>query len=308
MTPVSPSRGAARAHMKLPLTRIRFLRYARDQFPNKIAVVCDEHRFTYAQFAERAWRLAGALRDAGARPGDRIAFLSTNCHRLLEAYYGVLEAGCVLLPLNIRLSPEELAFVINDAQARFLFIDPLFLPLVESLRAAVVSVGFFFVLQGQPRLGWLAPVNYDDLLSDVSPFNCDFTRIDEDSVAELFYTSGSSDRPKGVMLTHRSVYLHALSVIAAGQTSPNTLGDMSCRSVLLHTIPLSHAHGWATAHTITVVGGTHVMLHQFSPPEVFRLIERESVSTCAMVPAMAAALLNSSGRQRYDLSILQSLI
>jgi len=291
--------------MKLPLTPIRFLRYAREQFPQKVGVICGEEHFTYAQFADRAARLAEALRELGAQPGDRIAFLSTNCHRLLEAYYGVLEAGCVLLPLNIRLSPEELAFVINDAQARFLFIDPLFLPLVESFRAAVVSVGFFFVLQGQPRVGWLAPVNYDDLLSDVSPFNCDFTRIDEDSVAELFYTSGSSDRPKGVMLTHRSVYLHALSVIAAGQTSPNTLGDMSCRSVLLHTIPLFHANGWGTAHTITLVGGTHVMIHHFSPTEVFRLIESERVTTCAMVPTMVNALVHSPERERYDLSSLQ---
>lgn len=291
--------------MKLPLTPIRFLRYAREQFPQKVGVICGDEYFTYAQFADRAARLAEALRELGAQPGDRIAFLSTNCHRLLEAYYGVLEAGCVLLPLNIRLSREELAFVINDAQARFLFIDPLFLPLVESLRAAVVSVGFFFVLQGQPRAGWLAPVNYDDLLSDVSPFNCDFTRIDENSVAELFYTSGSSDRPKGVMLTHRSVYLHALSVIAAGQTSPNTLGDMSCRSVLLHTIPLFHANGWGTAHTITLVGGTHVMIHHFSPTEVFRLIESERVTTCAMVPTMVNALVHSPEREKYDLSSLQ---
>ena len=105
--------------MKVPLTPIRFLRYAREQFPDKVAVVCGNQRFTYAQFAERASRLAGALIAAGAKPGDRIAFLSTNCHRLLEAYYGVLEAGCVLLPLNIRLAPQELAFVLNDAQASF---------------------------------------------------------------------------------------------------------------------------------------------------------------------------------------------
>ena len=96
--------------MKIPLTPIRFLRYAREQFPEKVGVVCGEQRFTYAQFAERAARLAGALIAAGAKPGDRIAFLSTNCHRLLEAYYGVLEAGCVLLPLNIRLAPAGAGF------------------------------------------------------------------------------------------------------------------------------------------------------------------------------------------------------
>jgi fatty-acyl-CoA synthase len=294
--------------MKIPLTPIRFLRYAREQFPDKVGVVCGERRFTYAQFAERAARLAGALIAAGARPGDRIAFLSTNCHRLLEAYYGVLEAGCVLLPLNIRLGAQELAFVLNDARARFLFIEPAFLPLVESFRTVVPSIETSFLLDGQPQADWLAAGNYDHILSDSAPFQCDFTQIDEDSLAELFYTSGSSDRPKGVMLTHRNVYLHALSVIAAGQTSTTTLGEMSCKSVLLHTIPLFHANGWGTAHSITVVGGTHVMIHHFNPVEVFHLIERERVSTCAMVPTMVTALVNSPARANYDLSSLQILI
>ena len=291
--------------MNIPLTPIRFLRYAREQFPDKLGVVCGDQRFTYAQFAERAARQAGALVAAGAKPGDRIAFLSTNCHRLLEAYYGVLEAGCVLVPLNIRMGAPELAFVLNDAQARFLFVEQAFVPLVESFRTTVRSIETSFLLDGQPQAKWLEPNNYDDLLSAFPPFQCDFMQIDEDSVAELFYTSGSSDRPKGVMLTHRNVYLHALSVIAAGQTSTSTLGEMSCKSVLLHTIPLFHANGWGIAHIITVVGGTHVMIHHFNPVEVFRLIERERVSSCALVPTMATALVNSPARAQYDLSSLQ---
>lgn len=294
--------------MKLPLTPIRFLRYAREQFPDKVGVVCGEQRFTYAQFAERAHRLAGALIAGGAKPGDRVAFLSTNCHRLLEAYYGVLEAGCILLPLNIRLAPQELAFVLNDSQAKFLFVEPMFLKLAEPLRLASPSIEACFVLEGQPKGDWLMTMNYDELLSTCPPFECDFTQIDEDSVAELFYTSGSSDRPKGVMLTHRNVYLHALSVLAAGQTSPTTLAEMSCTSTFLHTIPLFHANGWGTAHTITVVGGTHVMIHHFTPVEVFRLIEKERVTTCAMVPTMVAALIHSPDRAKYDLSSLRTII
>ncbi len=294
--------------MKIPLTPVRFLRYAHEQFPNKVGVICGDQRFTYAQFAERAARLAGALVAAGAKPGDRIAFLSTNCHRLLEAYYGILEAGGVLLPLNIRLAPQELAFVLNDAQARFLFAETAFLPLAQSFRTAVPSIETTFLLDGPPQAGWLAPQDYDVLLAASPPFECDFTQIDEDSVAELFYTSGSSDRPKGVMLTHRNIYLHALSVLAAGQTSSATLGEMSCQSVLLHTIPLFHANGWGTAHTITVVGGTHVMIHHFNPVDVFRLIERERVTTCAMVPTMATALVHSPERPKYDLTSLQTII
>jgi fatty-acyl-CoA synthase len=294
--------------MKIPLTPLRFLRYAREQFPNKVGVVCGDQRFTYAQFAERSARLAAAVIAAGARPGDRIAFLSSNCHRLLEAYYGVLEAGCVLLPLNIRLAPQELAFVLNDAQARFLFAEISLLPLAESFRTAVPSIETTFLLDGQPQASWLAAQNYDDLLAASPPFECDFTQIDEDSVAELFYTSGSSDRPKGVMLTHRNIYLHALSVLAAGQTCPTTIGEMSCQTVLLQTIPLFHANGWGTAHTITVAGGTHVMIHHFNPIDVFRLIERERVSTCAMVPTMVTALVHSPERPKYDLSSLSTII
>lgn len=293
--------------MKLPLTPLRFLRYAGEQFPKKIGVVCDDQRFTYEQFAERATQLAGALLAMGAKAGNRVAFLSTNCHRLLEAYYGVLEAGCVLLPLNIRLAPQELAFVINDAEPRFLFLEPQFLPLMEAIRRSTASIERCFLLSGRSEANWLAARNYDQLLSESTPFECDWTQIDEDSVAELFYTSGSSDRPKGVILTHRNIYLHALSIIAAGQTAAATLGEIACTSVLLHTIPLFHANGWGTAHAITLVGGTHVMVHQFTPVEVFRLIERERVSTCAMVPAMAAALANSPERQKYDLSSLQSI-
>src|ERR1039458_603418 len=129
---------------------------------------------------------------------------------LLEGYYGVLEAGCVLLPLNIRLGAQELAFVLNDARARFLFVESSFLPLVESFRMMVPSIETILLLDGQQQADWLAPGNYEHLLSVSPPFQCDFTQIDEDSLAELFYTSGSSDRPKGVMLTHRNVYLHAL--------------------------------------------------------------------------------------------------
>src|SRR2546425_5863739 len=109
--------------MNIPLTPIRFLRYAEQQYPCKTAVVCGNERFAYSQFAKRVSRLAGALRQAGVQPGDRVAFLSMNCHRLLEAYYGVPEAGAVLLPLNVRLAPHELAYILNDAGATVLFLE-----------------------------------------------------------------------------------------------------------------------------------------------------------------------------------------
>src|SRR5271170_4942535 len=149
--------------MNIPLTPLRFLRYAEQQYPGRTAVVCNQERFTYAQFSERVGRLAGALRQAGVQAGDRVAFLSANCHRLLEAYYGVLEAGAVLLPLNIRLTASELGYILNDSGATILFVEKQFLPLVEEFRKDIPSVRMFCQLDGDPDAPWLSPRNYEGL-------------------------------------------------------------------------------------------------------------------------------------------------
>jgi fatty-acyl-CoA synthase len=286
--------------MNVPLTPLRCLRYAEEQFPHNTAVVCDDHRFTYRQFAERTARLGGGLRALGVEPGDRVGFLSTNCHRLLEAYYGVLEASAVLLPLNVRLSAQEISYILNDAEAKVLFFESPFLPLVEAFRRSIPSVKSFVLLNGQPQADWMEPLNYDEMLAKVEPFQRDVMDVDENSLAELFYTSGTSANPKGVMLSHRNIYLHALNTAIALQIS----GD----SVELHTIPLFHANGWGKAHIVTLVGATHVMIHQFSPAEVFRLVERERVQGCCLVPTMAAALVNSPDRESYNLSSLKRIM
>ncbi len=283
--------------MNIPLTPIRFLRYAEQQYPRRTAVVCGKERFTYAQFAERVSRLGGALRKAGIQTGDRVAFLSTNCHRLLEAYYGVIEVGAVLLPLNIRLAPQELAYILNDAGARVLFFQSHFIELVESFRPKLTTIKALYCLDSSAEADWLCGQNYEALLSAAPPHRTDIMQVDENSLAELFYTSGTSAEPKGVMLTHRNIYLHALNAGLAMRTDDE--------AVELHTIPLFHANGWGVAHFLTLLGGKHVMVQKFDPPEVFRLIQTEHVHYCSLVPAMATALVNCPERAKYDLSSLK---
>ncbi len=286
--------------MNIPLTPLRFLRYAEQQYPSRTAVVCNQENFTYAQFADRARRLAGALRQAGVQPGDRVAFLSSNCHRLLEAYYGVLEAGAVLLPLNIRLASSELSYILNDSGATILFVEKQFLGLVESFRKDIPQVKTFCQLEGSPEAPWLFPRNYEDLLQAATPYRADITSIDENSLAELFYTSGTSANPKGVMLTHRNIYLHAQNVC---------LGfNIENGAVELHTIPLFHANGWGVAHFLTLLGGKHVMMQRFETKEVFRLIEKERVHSFSLVPIMATALVNCPERPNYNLSSLRRIV
>lgn len=286
--------------MNIPLTPIRFLRYAEQQYPRRTAAVCGEERFTYAQFAERAAKLAGALRKAGVQSRDRVAFLSTNCHRLLEGYYGVVEAGAVLLPLNIRLAPQELAYVLNDSGARVLFYQKRFLDVVEVLRSQVASISAWYMLDGVQEEDWETAPHYEALLADAAPHRTDITTVDEDSVCELFYTSGTSAEPKGVMLTHRNIYLHAYNTglgLHGGEKD----------AVELHTIPMFHANGWGVPHFLTLLGGKHVMIQRFDPAEVFRLIEAERVNYCSLVPAMATALVNCPERAKYDLSSLRRI-
>jgi fatty-acyl-CoA synthase len=285
------------APMNIPLTPVRFLRYAEQQLPAKTAVVCGDRRFTYSEFGDRVARLAGALRASGVQAGDRIAFLSMNCHRLLEAYFGVIDAGAVLLPLNYRLAAQELAYVLNDSGATALFLGSDFVSLVDSFRSSLTSVRNFYLLDAAPQNEWLASQNYEQLLAANAPLRCEITSFEEDSLAELFYTSGTSADPKGVMLTHRNIYLHALYVALHHRAN--------AEDVFLHTIPLFHANGWGAAHTITFTGGTHVMIPRFIPQEIFRLIEQERVSAFSVVPIMATALVNCPERSKYDLSSLE---
>src|SRR5580698_10888944 len=286
--------------MNIPLTPLRFLRYAVQQYPHRTAVVCNDDRYSYAQMADRARRLAGALREAGVQAGERVAFLSSNCHRLLEAYYGVLEAGAVLLPLNIRLTPGELGYILKDSGASALFVEKQFLPVAEAFRKDIPSVRFICQLDGAPAAPWLSKENYDQLLAGATPHFADISSMDENSLCELFYTSGTSANPKGVMLTHRNVYLHAVHVC---------LGfHIESGAVELHTIPLFHANGWGVAHFLTLLGGKHVMIQRFETKEVFRLIEKEGVHSCSLVPIMATALVNCPERTKHNLSSLQRIV
>ncbi|HEV3277050.1 MAG TPA: long-chain-fatty-acid--CoA ligase [Terriglobia bacterium] len=285
--------------MILPLTPVRFKLHAAAIFGRKMAVVCGDQRFTYREFNERCDRLSSALAQLGLRAGDRVAYLSFNCHRLLEAYYGVPQLGAILLPLNIRLSCEELAYILNDASPRVLCFDPELLPLVEALRGQAVPVEHFIVLRG-PAPAWAHPRNYDELVAEAEPAEYDYRQIDENSVAELFYTSGTTAHPKGVMLTHRNLYLHALYT-ALG------LGDGDA-AVHLYTVPLFHVNSWGAPHILPLVGGRHVMIQKFDARSVLELVSRERVTKLQMVSTMVVAMLNHPDFAKYDLSSVRELV
>ena len=228
--------------MHVPLTPIRCLYRAFDLYPRKIGVVSGADRFTYAQFTERCERLGAGLLSLGVQPGDRVAYLSFNNHQLLEGYFGVLLAGAAVMPLNVRLTPFELAAILQHAEPRVLFFETDFAPIVEQLRAACPAVAHWIAI-GEP---------YEALLARDRIARPGFFAQDETAMAELFYTSGSTGTPKGVALSHRTLYLHALAVAATFIRGDN--------HVEIHTIPLFHANGWGRAHSSTLFGLKQVLV------------------------------------------------
>ncbi len=285
--------------MILPLTPVRLKRHAARVFGLKIGVVCEDLRFTYHEFNERCDRLSDALLKLGLKGGDRVAYLSFNCHRLLEAYYGVPQIKAILLPLNIRLSPEELAYILDDSSPRLLFFDPELIPLVEGLQSHVKSVECFVALRGA-KPAWAHPQSYDELLAGAEPREIDYRGIDENSVAELFYTSGTTAHPKGVMLTHRNLYLHALYTAVGLRGSDG--------EVHLYTVPLFHVNSWGAPHILTLGGGRHVMIKKFDPATVLELVQRERVTCLQMVPTMVIALINHPEFAKYDLASVKEVM
>jgi fatty-acyl-CoA synthase len=288
--------------MHVPLTPLRCLLRALDLYPNKIGVVAGDSRYTYAQFAERCRRIAAGLVACGVAAGDRVGILSFNSTALLESYFAVPLAGAIVMPLNVRLHPTELEVILRHAQPIVLLYEQDFAPIVEHLRKAVPDCLFISIDDSSDDSSDNS--NQDPTLTSLLQHDPiplpDLMAIDEASTTELFYTSGSTGAPKGVMLSHRTLYLHALSLAASL--------DHDDSHVLLHTIPLFHANGWGFPQFGTLCGFKHVMLRRFDPPTIFQLIEQERVTYVILVPTMAAALLACPTRSQHDLSSLKYIL
>ena len=265
--------------------------------PERIAVVDGEARLTYRQVARRAAGLAGHLRDRGIGPGDRIAILDDNSHEYLEAYYAAAYLGAVLVPLNVRLRPPDLARILMDAGARALIAAPRF----EETTAQFLAHGMPLdpVLRTRaapgdpPRPG--EPYEAAARASPAPP-----GAAPEDAPAHLYYTSGTTGRPKGVILTHRNVCQHSLAAVAELR--------LDGADVWGHIAPMFHlADAWAT-FAVTWVGGRHVIVPRFDPDAVLAAITRERVTLTNLVPTMLNALVHHPAQDSYDLSSLRLVL
>ena len=276
--------------MSLPLTPVRLIYRAAELFGEAAGIISGERNLKYSEVCGRCERLASGLQSAGVEPGDRVAYLSLNNHQLVEGYFGVPMAQAAVMPLNVRLSPPEFIAIVRHAEPKTLFFEPDFQTVADALKTNCPSVQRYIRLDD----------DYEEFLAKATPRPVDYTAIDENAMAELFYTSGSTGIPKGVMLSHRTVYLHALSVSTLYQDPPTTVD--------LATIPLFHANGWGRIQASTMMGAPQVMVRKFDPAAVLGLIQQHRATDMALVPTMAGALLQVPAIKDYDLSSMRNVM
>src|SRR5712671_2923507 len=266
--------------METPLTPMDFARRARKLYGQREAVVDGGLRLTYAQFFDRCDRWSSTLQKLGIAQNDRVAYIAQNTHAQLESFYAVPQVGAVLVPINYRLTPDDFAYLINHSGARVVCAQSDYLSGIESIRSQLSTVDHFVSLDGA-RDGWL---DYETLLAEAAN---DFVRpeIQEGDLLTINYTSGTTSRPKGVMITHRNAYLNTVGTLVHEH--------MDCADRYLWTLPMFHANGWTFVWTVTAAGAAHVCLPRVDPNLVFDLIEKEGITILCAAPTVLIGLANA---------------
>src|SRR5213594_3351468 len=266
--------------MKTPLTPLDFARRARKLYGEREAVVDGKLRLTYAQFFDRCDRWSATLQKLGVAQNDRVAYIAPNTHAQLESFYAVPQIGAVLVPINYRLTADDFAYLINHSGAKIVCAHSDYIKAAESIRVQLPTIEHFIALDGS-HPGWL---DYETLLAEASS---DFARpkISESDLLTINYTSGTTSRPKGVMITHRNAYMNTVGTLVHEH--------MTCSDRYLWTLPMFHANGWTFVWTVTAAGATHVCLRKVDPPRVFHLIDRELITMLCAAPTVLIGLANA---------------
>jgi len=266
--------------METPLTPLEFSRRARKLYPERVAVIDGGSRWTYAQFLDRCDCWSAALQKLGIGPGDRIAYLSPNTHAQLESFYAVPQIGAVLVPLNYRLTADDFIYLINHSGSRMVCADRDYLGAIDSIREQLPKVEHFIALTGEAE-GWLT---YEAIL-DTSAAEFVRPEIRETDLLTINYTSGTTSRPKGVMITHRNAWMNSIGTLL--------YAPMACADRYLWTLPMFHANGWTFVWTVTAAGATHICLRKVEPRAVFELMATEQVTTLCAAPTVLILLANA---------------
>jgi fatty-acyl-CoA synthase len=274
--------------MELALTPLEFARRARRLYADREAVVDGEVRLTYKQFFDRCDRWSHVLQERlGVGYGDRVAYIAPNTHAQLESFYAVPQLGAVLVPINYRLIPDDFSYIINHSGAKVVCAHSDYLDAVDGIRDQLPDVEHYVALEGA-REGWL---DYEALLKTATP---EFLKpeIGESDLLSINYTSGTTSRPKGVMMTHRNVYMNIVGTLMHVSMTP--------ADAYLWTLPMFHANGWTFTWIVTATGARHICLRRVEPKRVFELSRQEHVTMLCAAPTVLIGLASAPPEDRGD--------
>ena len=273
--------------METPLSPLDFARRTRRLHADREAVVDGSLRLTYRQFFDRCDRWSAALQGLGVGQGDRVATISPNTHAQLESFYAVPQIGAVLVPINYRLTAEDFVYIVNHSGSTVLCVAEEYLEAVDGIRDRMPGVKHFVALEGR-KDGWL------DYESAIEGADANFVRpeINEGDLLSINYTSGTTARPKGVMITHRNAAVNTIGTLIH---LPMPVG-----AKYLWTLPMFHANGWTYTWTVTAAAGTHVCLRKVDPATIFGLIRDEGVSWLCAAPTVLISLAGASASVRGE--------
>ena len=273
--------------MEAPLTPLDFARRTRRLHGARTGVVDGDLRLSYEQFFDRCDRWSSALQELGVMQGMRVATIAPNTHAQLESFYAVPQIGAVLVPVNYRLTAADFVYIVNHSGASVVCADRDYLATVDSVRDRMPDVTHFVAYEGA-RDGWLS---YEAAIAAAEP---DFERpaIGERDLLTINYTSGTTARPKGVMITHRNAAINSIGTLLH---LPIGVGER-----YLWTLPMFHANGWTYTWTVTAAAATHVCLRKVDPAEVFRLIREENVTWLCAAPTVLISLASAPPAARGE--------
>ncbi len=295
--------------MDTPLTLVSLIERAEKYFSKK-EVISRTHtgiqHFTYEEIGKRTRALASALKKLGVEKGDRVGTFAWNHHRHLEAYFAAPSMGAVLHTINIRLSPEHLTYIINHAEDKVLLIDIDLLPLIERVKDELTSVKAFIVMSDEKELpeSTLSPLySYEQLVSDGDE-NFEYaTDIDENDPAGMCYTSATTGKPKGVVYTHRGIFLHSMALSMADTAA------ISESDRVMPVVPMFHANAWGMPFVSTMLGATQVLPGPMMTPQIIaEMIDKYDVTISAGVPTIWLGLLQELEKGIYDTSHLRAIL
>ena len=278
-----------------PLTPLHFLRRAARLFPDKTAVVDGTRRYPYRTLQERVNRLANALHHMDVGKGDKVAVLSPNSHRMLEAFFAVPQLGAVLTPLNFRLTTRDFAYILAHSEAKVVLVDWEYTHQLAPIVDQLSGVQHYVVLREHEEPTAALPArDYEEILAAASPEFPIPVDIAETDLATLNYTSGTTARPKGVMLSHRACTISTMNYIVALNVRPT--------DVYLHTLPMFHANGWGGIWALAGLGGTQICLRKVEAEPIFRLLEQEHITLACAAPTVLVTLATFEKARDYRLA------